>query len=86
MNKCSCGARDKEKCINESSHGYGKMCMKTSDNADKYLVIDDKNHIYFNEFSETEEEIMDYRSALYLADALNGSQPICKVMKLVEVK
>lgn len=26
--KCSCGARDKEKCHKESSSGYGKMCCK----------------------------------------------------------
>lgn len=26
--KCSCGARDKEKCHKESSSGYGKLCCK----------------------------------------------------------
>lgn len=28
--KCSCGARDKEKCHKESSSGYGKMCCKAT--------------------------------------------------------
>lgn len=36
MSKCSCGARDKEKCINESSHGYGKMCFKETSLLDEY--------------------------------------------------
>lgn len=51
---------------------------------DKYIVVDEQGHIYFNEYSETEEEVMTYESAKFLADSLNGSQPFCKVMKLVE--
>lgn len=26
--RCSCGAREKNKCSKESTHGYGKMCVK----------------------------------------------------------
>lgn len=26
--KCSCGARQKSKCVKESASGYGKMCVK----------------------------------------------------------
>jgi len=26
--KCSCGARQKSKCVKESDSGYGKMCVK----------------------------------------------------------
>lgn len=50
----------------------------------RFIVMDDQGHIYFNEFGN-EEEVMDYDSAKYLAEALNGSQPFCKVMELVEV-
>lgn len=25
---CSCGARQKSKCVKESTSGYGKMCVK----------------------------------------------------------
>lgn len=30
MERCSCGARDKEKCHKESSSGYGKLCCKAT--------------------------------------------------------
>lgn len=29
--KCSCGARQKSKCVKESDSGYGKMCLKAED-------------------------------------------------------
>jgi hypothetical protein len=29
--RCSCGAREKNKCSEESEHGTGKMCLKDED-------------------------------------------------------
>ena len=29
--RCSCGAREKNKCSKESEHGSGKMCLKDED-------------------------------------------------------
>ncbi len=33
--RCSCGARQKNKCIRESGTGYGKMCCKQEKEKDK---------------------------------------------------
>lgn len=30
--RCSCGAREKNKCSKQSEHGCGKMCLKAEDN------------------------------------------------------
>lgn len=29
--RCSCGAREKNKCSKESEHGGGKMCLKSAE-------------------------------------------------------
>jgi hypothetical protein len=29
--RCSCGAREKNKCSKESEHGGGKMCLRDED-------------------------------------------------------
>lgn len=29
--RCSCGAREKNKCSKESEHGSGKICLKPED-------------------------------------------------------
>lgn len=31
--RCSCGAREKNKCSKESEHKAGKMCLKTDNKA-----------------------------------------------------
>lgn len=28
LDMCSCGSRQKHKCVKESESGYGKMCLK----------------------------------------------------------
>ena len=35
--RCSCGAREKNKCIKESERGCGKMCLKTFDLPEEYV-------------------------------------------------
>lgn len=32
-NKCSCGAREKNKCSKESEHNSGKMCLRDDNKA-----------------------------------------------------
>jgi len=55
---------------------------------DRYMVIDQNNHIYYNEFG-SDEEIMDLDSAKWLAYKLSAGckedRLVLKVMKLVEI-
>lgn len=58
-------------------------------NTERFMVIDQNNHIYYNEFG-SDEEIMDLESAKWLAyklsDGCKEDRLILKVMELVEVK
>ena len=54
---------------------------------DRYVVIDQNNHIYYNEFGN-DEEIMDLECAKWLvyklSDGCKEERLVLKVMKLVE--
>ena len=56
---------------------------------ERFMVIDQNNYIYYNEFGN-DEEIMDLESAKWLAyklsDACKEERLILKVMEIVEVK
>jgi hypothetical protein len=50
IERCSCGAREKNKCSKESEHKTGKMCLKPEDN-NQSLYTDEQRLLNDVEYS-----------------------------------